>query len=110
MKLQVVETNDKDFRDMAALLVDQPLADHDDDAINVDYLCGLAGPRLGAVAHDDDGRAAGSTRTPRRWATTRSRAAVQREGARSCSKRLDSAPKSRGWRMRVARRRPRAVV
>ena len=42
MKLQVVETNDKDFRDMCALLCDQPLADHDDHAINVGYLCELA--------------------------------------------------------------------
>jgi hypothetical protein len=37
-KLQVFEVNMKDLVDTIALLLDHPIADHDDDAINVDYL------------------------------------------------------------------------
>jgi hypothetical protein len=37
-KLQVYEVNMKDLVDTIALLLDHPIADHDDDAINVDYL------------------------------------------------------------------------
>jgi hypothetical protein len=37
-KLQVYEVNMKDLVDTIALLLDHPIADHDDDAINADYL------------------------------------------------------------------------
>jgi hypothetical protein len=98
MKLQVVETNDKDFRDMAALLADQPLAGHDDDAINVDYLCGLA-------AHDW-----GLWRTMTMVASRldahaptfgdASIAAAVTEKVAALLEALESIPKSRGWRLR----------
>jgi hypothetical protein len=41
MKLQIVETNDKDYLDIIALLVDQPFTD-DDSGINVSYIARLA--------------------------------------------------------------------
>ena len=37
-KLQVYEVNMKDLVDTIALLLDHPIADHDDDAINASYL------------------------------------------------------------------------
>jgi hypothetical protein len=98
MKLQVVETNDKDFVDMAALLVDQPFAAHDDGAINVDYLCGLA-------AHDW-GLWRTMTMVAQRLETHSATlgdeaiAATVREKVSELLERLDGTPKSRGWRLR----------
>ncbi len=40
-KLQVFEVNMKDLVDSIALLLDHPIADHDDDAINASYLAQL---------------------------------------------------------------------
>ena len=40
-KLQVYEVNMKDLVDTTALLLDHPIADHDDEAINVAYLARL---------------------------------------------------------------------
>ena len=40
-KLQVYEVNMKDLVDSIALLLDHPVADHDDDAINATYLAKL---------------------------------------------------------------------
>ncbi len=40
-KLQVFEVNMKDLVDTTALLIDHPIADHDDDAINAAYLARL---------------------------------------------------------------------
>ena len=40
-KLQVYEVNMKDLVDTIALLLDHPIADHDDDAMNADYLAHL---------------------------------------------------------------------
>ena len=40
-KLQVYEVNMKDLVDTTALLLDHPIADHDEDAINAAYLAGL---------------------------------------------------------------------
>jgi hypothetical protein len=40
-KLQVFEVNKKDLVDSIALLLDHPIADHDDDAINGTYLAAL---------------------------------------------------------------------
>ena len=41
-KLQIVEVNRKDLVDLTALLVDHPVADHDDEAINKAYVARLA--------------------------------------------------------------------
>jgi hypothetical protein len=41
MKLQVVEANDKDLRDIITLLVDHEFTDSDDSGINLGYLCSI---------------------------------------------------------------------
>jgi hypothetical protein len=46
-KLQVYEVNMKDLVDTIALLLDHPIADHDDDAINIAYLGKLTGEDWG---------------------------------------------------------------
>lgn len=46
-KLQVYEVNMKDLVDSIALLLDHPVANHDDDAINVAYLARLTGEDWG---------------------------------------------------------------
>jgi hypothetical protein len=99
MKLQVVETNDKDFRDMAALLVDIPLADHDDGAINVDYLSRLAARDWGLwrtvtmVAAKLDAYAPSLG--------DRQITESVRKSVAELLERLESEPKSRGWRLRA---------
>jgi hypothetical protein len=98
MKLQVVETNEKDFRDMAALLVDQPLADHDGDAINVDYLCGLAARDWGLWRTMTMVASRLDAHTPSMGDAAITRAVSEKIAA--LLERLESVPKSRGWRMR----------
>jgi hypothetical protein len=46
-KLQVFEVNMKDLVDSIALLLDHPVADHDDDAINATYVARLTGEEWG---------------------------------------------------------------
>jgi len=41
-KLQIVEVNRKDLVDLTALLVDHPVADHDEEAVNKAYVARLA--------------------------------------------------------------------
>ena len=99
MKLQVVETNDKDFRDMCALLYDQPLADHDDDAINVGYLCELASRDWGlwrtiTMVAGRLGEYAPTLGDERL-------AAIVREKVTLLLTRLEDVPKTRGWRLRA---------
>jgi hypothetical protein len=99
MKLQIVETNDKDFRDMAALLVDQPYSSRDDGVINLDYLAGLAARDWGLwrtitmVAHRLDAYVAEMGNAEIAVAVTAKVATLTHA--------LESAPKSRGWRLRA---------
>jgi len=46
-KMQIYELNQKDVVDTVALLLDHPIADHDDDAINGTYLSRLMGEDWG---------------------------------------------------------------
>jgi hypothetical protein len=98
MKLQVVETNDKDFRDMAALLVDQEYSQGNEEAINLEYLAGLAAKDWGLwrtitmVAQKLD---AYTTELGDEGIA----AAVAAKVA-TLTETLESAPKSRAWRLR----------
>ena len=46
-KMQIYELNQKDVVDTVALLLDHPIADHDDDAINAAYIARLVGEDWG---------------------------------------------------------------
>jgi hypothetical protein len=98
LKLQVVETNEKDYLDLCAIFGDHDLSD-DDTGINAPYIAGLTASdwglwrTLGMVAERSErfarelsGFAAGE------------RAAERLRRLRGA---LDAVPKSRGWRLRA---------
>ena len=99
MKLQVVEHDDKDFTTWPRCWSISRSPAMTRDAINVDYLCGLAGARLGAVADDDDGGAAAS-KTHSASLGDDAIGATVHEKVTVLLERLESTPKSRGWRLR----------
>lgn len=97
LKLQIVETNEKDYLDICALFADHELSD-DEDGINATYIANLAASdwglwrTLGMVAEHSErfarelpGFDAGE-RVAERLGRLRTR--------------LDSVPKSRGWKLR----------
>ena len=97
MKLQIVETNDKDYLDILALLVDQPFAG--DTGIDLSYLASLAA--------DDWGLWKTTTTVVQRAADYAAgldgftRADVVRAQADRYVQALEEAPKSRRWKLRA---------
>lgn len=98
LKLQVVETNEKDYLDICALFTDHEPSE-DESGINLDYIAGLAASdwglwrTLGMVAERSErfarelpGFAAGEV------------VAGRLRGLRAA---LDTVPKSRGWKLRA---------
>jgi hypothetical protein len=98
MKLQIVETNEKDLLDATALFADHGLSE-DESAINVGYLASLAAgdwglwrtltmiaERVGAHAATLDDRVP---------------VGVVRDRVGAFVERLEREPKTRGWRMRA---------
>jgi len=98
MKLQVVETNEKDLADMTALLADHPLTDGGE-GIDAGYLEALVGDdwglwrtttevagRLDAYLRDLDGF---------------EQAPLARQRLDELRQRFEAAPKSRRWRLRA---------
>jgi hypothetical protein len=98
MKLQVVETNEKDLLDICAILADHDLG-ADESGVNSGYLARLAGAdwglwrTLAMVAERGERFALG---LPGFGAGERVAARLQR-----LRREMDAAPKSRGWRMRA---------
>lgn len=97
LKLQIVETNEKDYLDLCALFADHELSD-DESGINVTYIASLAASdwglwrTLGMVAERSEGFA---RELPAFDAGER---VVER--LRRLQTRLDSVPKTRGWKLR----------
>jgi len=96
-KLQVFEVNMKDLVDTVALLLDHPIADHDDDAINAGY--------LGKLTSEDWG-----LHRTLQLNTAKVRDAVKElevDGARVNQRldelwtRIDARPKSLKWKVRA---------
>jgi hypothetical protein len=98
MKLQIVETNEKDLLDVCAILADHDLG-ADENGVNSAYIAALAGAdwglwrTLGMVAERGEVFA---TELP--GFTAGDLVAVRLQRLRQ---ELDAAPKSRGWRMRA---------
>jgi hypothetical protein len=99
MKLQIVESNEKDLRDIVCLLTDQDFTDGADEGIDLAYLAGLAADDWGLwrtvtmVAERAD-----------RWAQQMSGlASRERVHSQVCRfvRALEEIPKSRAWRMRA---------
>jgi hypothetical protein len=97
LKLQVVETNEKDYLDICALFADHQLSD-DESGIDVHYIAGLAASdwglwrTLGMVAERSERFA--------RELPEFSAADVVVDRLRRLRGRLDTVPKSRGWKLR----------
>lgn len=107
-KLQVVEINDKDLLDVLALLLDHPLGDRDEEAIERGYVAGVLGGDWGwytTVTDNLDRVADRLARTTELPETTR---AQLRESIAAVAALARSAPKSIRWRARarVGRRVP----
>lgn len=98
LKLQVVETNEKDFLDICALFADHDLS-NDESGINVSHIERLAASdwglwrTLGMVAE----RAEGFARELPGFAAGE----VVAERLQRLRQRLDAVPKSRGWKLRA---------
>jgi hypothetical protein len=98
MKLQVVETNQKDLLDIAALLVDHDFTP-DDGGINLPYLAGLAGGDWGIwrtmtlVAHRAEEYYSGQEEELIREGVARQ--------VRALLEGLEMTPKSRRWKLRA---------
>jgi hypothetical protein len=99
-KLQIIEVNEKDIRDMVLLLYGHDVADHDADAVNGARIAELCASDWGlwrtitanlerCRSHVDDYELQADAR--------------ERIGARfdGILERIESEPKSRGWRMRA---------
>ncbi|HEY0277749.1 MAG TPA: hypothetical protein VGC32_05735 [Solirubrobacterales bacterium] len=89
-KLQIVELNEKDARDAAALLREHELGSGPGDHVDVDYLNGLVGSDWGLWRTLDGTLAALGELEP----DVAPRANELREA-------FEAAPKSRGWKMRA---------
>jgi hypothetical protein len=98
LKLQVVETNEKDYIDICALFADHDLSE-DESGINADYIAGLAASdwglwkTLGMVAERSEQFALGLP------GFTAGEVVAERLGR--LRKALDTVPKSRGWKLRA---------
>lgn len=97
LKLQVVETNEKDYLDLCAIFADHELSD-DDSGVNATYIAELAASdwglwrTLGMVAERTEKFA---LELPGFEAAT-----VVTEHLRRLRQALDSVPKTRGWKLR----------
>jgi hypothetical protein len=98
LKLQVVETNEKDYQDLCALFADHDLSE-DESGINASYIAGLASSDWGLW------------RTLQMVAERTERFAEERLGfgeadlvaerLQRLRSQLDSVPKTRGWKLRA---------
>ena len=96
-KLQVYEVNMKDLVDTAALLLDHPIADHDDDAINGAYLARLTSDDWGL--HRTLQLNSGRVRDAARVLEVDSRLIDQRLD--ELWSKIDAQPKSLRWKVRA---------
>ena len=98
LKLQVVETNDKDYLDICALFADHDLSD-DESGINVHYIANLTASdwglwrTLGMVAERSERFA--------RELPGFDLAGVATDRLQRLREALDTVPKSRGWKLRA---------
>jgi len=99
MKLQVVESNEKDLSDIVCLLTDKDFTRGSDAGIDLDYLAGLASQDWGlwrTITMVADRAGAWAARTQ----GLASRDRVQRQ-VREFVETLEAEPKSRAWKLRA---------
>lgn len=98
LKLQVVETNEKDYLDLCSIFADHDLSD-DDEGVNVTYIANLAASNwglwrtMGMVAKRCE-------RFALELPSFEARGVVA-ERLRRLRMKLDAVPKTRGWKLRA---------
>ncbi len=99
-KLQIVKLNEKDERDIFALLCGHPVGDGDGETINADYIATLCaedwGLWLTCKMNVERARSALPDYVP-----DAERQAVMADRLQSLWERIEAAPKSRRWRIRA---------
>jgi len=99
-KLQIVEVNEKDMRDVAALFIDHDVGSADGDSINGPYLAGLCSRDWGLyktvtvnlAEFQNSSDVLGLTQAEMETSKARSQ---------TLSKQIEAAPKSLSWRLRA---------
>jgi hypothetical protein len=97
LKLQVVETNEKDYLDLCAIFADHPLT-ADDSGVNSAYIAELAASDWGLWR--TLGMVAGRAESFALELAEFEAAELVAERLRHLREELDSVPKTRGWRLR----------
>jgi hypothetical protein len=98
-KLQVVELNEKDQRDILALLFHHPVADSDDDTINAARIAELCAADWGLWRTSKLNLERTSAALPS-YAFSEDERELIAEHVRELWTTIEQAPKSRGWRLR----------
>jgi hypothetical protein len=100
-KLQIVQLNEKDLRDVSALLVDHPAGDNDSETINAPYIARLLASDWGLWR-----TITGNLASLRAFAAAsdldESHKALIRERVESLLAAIEAAPKSFKWKSRAA--------
>jgi hypothetical protein len=96
-KLQIRELNRKDADDIAFLLSAHPIADHDEEAVNGDYVAALCAQDWGLYRTTSDNLARLADLEP----PAATDPSVIRSRAQALQQRIDAAPKSARWRLRA---------
>jgi len=98
LKLQVVETNEKDYLDICALFADHQLSE-DESGINAAYIADLTASDWGLWR--TLGMVAGRAEQFARELSGFERGEVVAERLKRLQQELDSVPKTRGWKLRA---------
>jgi hypothetical protein len=98
-KLQIIQLNEKDLRDIFALVLDHEVAEHDDDVINAAYIAKLCSDDWGLwrTCKQNVERFLADTD---RFGIGAERKSVVDERLQELWARIESEPKSRRWRLR----------
>jgi hypothetical protein len=99
-KLQIVRLNEKDQRDILAVLHDHPVGDADDEQVNAGVIAGMLANDWGLWRTSTANLRATLDSIGRYELSARAQETLS-ERVRSLSVRIDAEPKSRRWRMRA---------
>lgn len=98
-KLQIIQLNEKDLRDILALVIDHEVADHDADAVNGDYIAKLCADDWGLwrTCRQSIDLAAASLD---RFELADAEREILDKRLKALTHRVEAEPKSRRWKLR----------
>lgn len=98
-KLQIIQLNEKDLRDILALVIDHEIADHDADAVNADYVAKLCADDWGLWRTCKQSIELAGARLDR-FELAEAERAILDNRLKALWHRIEAEPKSRRWRLR----------